>query len=115
VLTPSYAGNMLQGIYKDVCPPPGSDVRICGHDSNGNQIPCGSSCPQAAKCYDPTIAYLRAGVFGNVLLSSSTTTSVSADLKIDNISLIFGQFHFPFAKYINMATIEVLQNHSMHL
>jgi hypothetical protein len=85
------AGNTLQGIYKDVCPPSGPNARICGHDANGKQIPCGASCPPAAKCYDPTIAPLQAGVFGNLLLSSSITTSVSPDMKIENISLIFGE------------------------
>ncbi len=109
-------GNMLQGIYKDICPPSSSNVRICGHDANGKQIPCGSSCPTTAQCYDPTVASLQGGVFGNLLLSSSITTSVSSDLKMENISLIFGEFAaIIIFGFIQMSGLVIIfKNHAMN-
>ena len=84
------AGISVQGVYNDVSYP-NHTGHICGHDVNGKQISCGPACPQGASCFDPTVASVLTGVYGNLLLSTSPPASVSPSLNMWNISTIFSE------------------------
>jgi hypothetical protein len=84
------AGKNIQGIYDDVCPANHAG-QICGHDAGGKQIMCGPSCPPGATCYDPTLTSVVAGVYGTMILSTSSTAAVSPSLNMWNISMIFSK------------------------